>query len=216
MQRKRCPAADDAMTASKPMPPDTLGHCARGTAPAAPEHVPQQSEAAPSPAHDAGGYSSPACYAHEIAPGYFGETPSMAAQELLDLLDRLLQAERAGSGVAAGFRHDYDPGEPGHRLLSAVQREAENNCGILAGLIGGLNATPRAATGDFVARALATRGKAARLAQVSRHQQWVADAIGEALSRIEQRCIRDALCAMRDAHLLHVEACDALIETLQA
>jgi hypothetical protein len=60
------------------------------------------------------------------------------------------------------------------------------------------------------------QGKAARLELVGRQQQWVADTIGQALARIEQGCARDALFALRESHLLHVEACDALIETLQA
>jgi hypothetical protein len=39
-------------------------------------------------------YSSPPCYAHEIAPGYFGEQVAPPKAELLALLNTLLEAER--------------------------------------------------------------------------------------------------------------------------
>jgi hypothetical protein len=214
------------MTDTKAMPPDAADGARQVKTPPEGADSPQQRHAsAPAiaaatsgsrPVQEAGGYSSPACLAHEIAPGYFGESPTLSAQELLELLDRLLQAERAGSNVIAAFLDDHEPDTPARKLLAAVLREGERNETLLAELIGRLGGAPGASSADFVPKALAVQGKAARLELVGRQQQWVADTIGQALARIEQGCARDALFALRESHLLHVEACDALIETLQA
>ena len=161
-------------------------------------------------------YSSPACYAHEIAPDYFGELPTMPAEELVELLNLLLEAERAGAKVLAAFLSDYERGTPEWKQLASVQRDEANNCAILIGLIRRLRGVPSTATGDFLGKALAVEGKTARLHFLNRGQQWVARKIGEALPRLEQGFVRDALVAMHESHLLNIEACDALVETLEA
>jgi hypothetical protein len=165
---------------------------------------------------ETGSYSSPPCYAHELAQDYFGVSPMMPAEELIRLLNVLLEAERAGAKVLAAFLNDYERGTPAWRQLATVQRDEAQNCVILMDLIRSVNGTPSTATGDFLDKALAVEGKAARLQFLNRGQKWVARKIGEALPRLEQGFVRDALRAMRESHLLNIEACDALVETLEA
>ena len=55
----------------------------------------------------------------------------------------------------------------------------------------------------------------ARLKFLNRGQEWVARMIGEALPRLDKDFVRDALLSMHQSHLLNIEACDALVETLQ-
>ena len=160
-------------------------------------------------------YSSPACSAHEIAPDYFGEMPAMSDQEVVELLNVLLEAERAGAKVLAAFLDDYERGTRAWRQLAAVQRDEAKNCAILLDLILRLNGTASSATGEFLGKALSMEGKVQRLKFLNRGQQWVARKIGEALPRMKQELVRDALRAMQESHLLNVEACDALIETLE-
>lgn len=162
------------------------------------------------------GYSSPPCYAHEIAPQHFGESRAMPTAELVELLNVLLEAERAGAKVLAAFLEDYERDTPGWRRLAAVQRDEAENCVILMNLIRRVNGTPSAATGAFLGKALAVEGKVARLQFLNRGQEWVARKIGEALPRLEQNFVRSALLAMHVSHLLNIEACDALVETLEA
>jgi nitronate monooxygenase len=161
------------------------------------------------------GYSSPACSAHEIAPDYFGKTPAMSDQEIVELLNILLEAERAGAKVLAAFLDDYERRTPAWRQLAAVQRDEAKNCAILIGLIERLNGMPSAATGDFLGKALAIEGKVPRLKFLNRGQQWVARKISEALPQIRQEFAREALAKMHESHLLNIEACDALVETLE-
>ena len=162
------------------------------------------------------GYSSPACYAHEFAPDRVEKTPAMSGEELVGLLNALLEAERAGARVLAAFLNDYERDTPPWRQLAAVQHDEARNCAILLDLIRRVNGTPSATTGNFLGKALAVEGKLARLHFLNRGQQWVARKINEALPRLEQVFVRDALLAMRESHLLNIEACDALAETLEA
>jgi 5,10-methenyltetrahydrofolate synthetase len=163
-----------------------------------------------------GGYSSPACSAHEIAPGYFGEIPALSGDELISFLNVLLEAERAGARVLAAFLNDFERDSPAWKQLAAVQRDEAKNCAILIDLIRRLNGTASAATGDFLDKALAVEGRVARLQFLNRGQQWVARKISEALPHVKQDFVRDALFAMHESHLLNIEACDALVETLAA
>jgi nitronate monooxygenase len=163
---------------------------------------------------DTNAYSSPACYAHEFAPGH-DRKPPMAAEEIVRLLNTLLEAERAGARVLAAFLNDYERDTPAWRQLAAVQRDEARNCTVLMGLIERLNGTPSAATGKFLGKALALDDRIARLRFLNRGQEWVARKIREALPRVEQDFAYLALFAMEESHLLNIELCDALIEALQ-
>lgn len=162
----------------------------------------------------AAGYSSPACYAHEVAPDYFGEQPAMSREELTKLLNVLLEAERAGAKVLAVFLEDYERDTPAWRQLAVVQRDEAKNCAVLIDLIRRLDGTPSAATGDFVEKALAVEGRIERLKFLNRGQGWVARKIREALPDIRDDTCRGALTEMYESHLLNIETCEALIETL--
>jgi 5,10-methenyltetrahydrofolate synthetase len=161
------------------------------------------------------GYSSPACYAHEIAPGYFGEQKGLSHTETLELLNTLLEAERAGAKVLAAFLDEYALQSPAWRQLDKVRRDEAGNCVILISLIRRLGGTPSTATGDFVGKALKIEGRVARLKFLNRGQDWVARKICEALPGLEDAAVRDALAAMHESHLLNIEACEALVETLE-
>jgi 5-formyltetrahydrofolate cyclo-ligase len=163
-----------------------------------------------------GGYASPACSAHEIAPGYFGTVPPMSAEEVIGLLNVLLEAERAGARVLAAFLDDYERDTPAWRQVAAVQRDEARNCAILIDLIQRLGGAPSAATGDFLGKALAVKGRALRLQFLNRGQGWVARKIAEALPNVKEDFVRNALAAMHESHLLNIEACEALEETLHA
>ncbi len=139
----------------------------------------------------------------------------MPTEELIKLLNVLLEAERAGAKVLAEFLIEYPRDTAAWRQLAAVQRDEAKNCAILIDLIRRVNGTASAATGDFLGRALAVEGKVARLKFLNRGQQWVARKIHEALPNVEQTFVRDALFAMQESHLLNIEGCDALVETLE-
>jgi 5-formyltetrahydrofolate cyclo-ligase len=164
---------------------------------------------------ETGGYASPACSAQEIAPDYFGAIPPLTTAELVALLNVLLEAERAGAKVLAAFLEEYPRDAPAWRQLAAVQRDEAQNCAILIDLIRRLEGTPSGATGDFLGKALAVEGKVARLKFLNRGQGWVARKIAEALPQVKQDFVRGALATMHESHLLNIEGCEALAETLE-
>lgn len=140
----------------------------------------------------------------------------MTTGELVGLLNALLEAERAGARALAAYLDDYKRGTPVWRQLAAVQRDEARNSAVLIGLIRRLGGAPSAATGDFLGRALAVEGQAARLQFLNRGQGWVVRKIGEALPRLEQDFVRGALSEMHESHLLNIAACEALVKTLEA
>lgn len=60
-------------------------------------------------------YSSPPCYAHEIAPDDVLDSQTMKTEELVGLLNVLLEAERAGAKVLAAFLNDHERDTPALR-----------------------------------------------------------------------------------------------------
>jgi len=135
----------------------------------------------------------------------------ISAQELMALLNTLLEAERAGARTLAAFLDDYPAQSPAWEELRRVQRDEAVNCSHLIDAIRGLDGEPSGATGDFLGKALAVEGRAARLAFLNRGQGWVARRIAEALPRIGAGPLHDMLSAMHDSHLANIAACDALV-----
>ena len=162
------------------------------------------------------GYNSPACYAHEFPAGSTAHSSGMATGEIVALLNALLEAERAGAKVLAAFLADYERGTPAWKQLAAVQRDEAKNCAILTDLIQRLNGTPSQCTGEFLEKALRITGRVERLYFLNRGQKWVARKIHESLPYIGHDFVRGALFAMQESHLLNIEACDALAETLDS
>jgi 5,10-methenyltetrahydrofolate synthetase len=163
-----------------------------------------------------GAYSSPPCYAHEFDLYGIDDSTAKPRDEVLELLNLLLEAERAGAKVLAAFLNDYERDTPAWTQLAAVQRDEAKNCVILIDLIRRVNGRASTATGDFLRKALAVEGRIERLRFLNRGQDWVARRIGDALPKIERGFVRDALLAMRESHLLNIQACNALVETLEA
>ena len=136
---------------------------------------------------------------------------TMEQTDLLQLLNRLLEAERAGARVLAAYLEEYDPASEAAVKLLAVQRDEARNCAILMGLIRDQGGTPSTATGDFLAKALAVSGRKERLAFLNRGQAWVARKIAEALPGLPEGPLRQALVEMEVSHVDNIEACDRLM-----
>jgi hypothetical protein len=161
-----------------------------------------------------GGYSSPPCYASEVAPDYFGTVPALTRNELLALLCRLLAAEQAGAAAAAAFANDCERDSAAWKRFAALRGGGKKNCVILAELIARLDGNAGRAADDVPGSVQAVQGLRARLEFINCGQRRLARAIHDALPNIEQDFVRRALIGMEDSHLLDIEACEALIETL--
>jgi hypothetical protein len=132
-------------------------------------------------------------------------------QWLIDLLNRLLEAERAGAKVIAALMDTYPEHSTIWEKLREVQRDEARNCAVLKPLVERLGGAPSNATGDFVQKTLAIQDPVERLQFLNRGQGWVVRKIQEALPKIEDPVVRQALDDMVKSHVENIDACDALI-----
>jgi hypothetical protein len=162
------------------------------------------------PASDAGPsaeVSSPACYAHEAADGYMG---FLDRGELVEQLNVLLEAERAGAQVGAHLETDAD--DPELKTLARVIRADEARwCRMLIGALKALDAEPSQAVGAFFGKAMAISDIEARIAFVNRGQGWVVRKLAEMLPQIRDNGLQANLRAMLVAHVQNIETATATL-----
>lgn len=154
--------------------------------------------------------SSPPCYAAEF-PGYFGEAPDPA---VVDGLNALLEAERAGARVLAVLRDSVEVSSPLHALLKALQKDEGANAVLLYQTLRRLGGAASHETGAFVGKTLAIDGLAARLNFVNKGQAWVVRKIDELLPAITDAYARTMLEEMRRSHVANIDACEAALDGL--
>jgi nitronate monooxygenase len=134
----------------------------------------------------------------------------MDAAELGLLLNRLLEAERAGARTLRVYLEELDEATDAHRSIRAIQGDEARNCLTLLELLRSTGVEPSLATGSFYEKAIAIRGWDERLAFLNRGQEWVARHIAKALPRIPGKPEREALSRMHASHLANIAACEAL------
>lgn len=140
-----------------------------------------------------------------------GDMNTMPNEQLAELLNVLLEAERAGAKTLAAFLEQYAPDSPAWQQLHAVQHDEARNCAVLIKALHSIDGVPSKATGDFLGKALAVQGRAARLAFLNRGQGWVARKIAAALPLLPESPVRQMLSEMHDSHLVNIEACNVLL-----
>jgi hypothetical protein len=157
--------------------------------------------------------SSPPCFAADF-PGYFGEGDEAAGVDtrLVERLNALLEAERAGAKVLAILRDGLDHGSAVRDLLDRLQKDEGANAVTLYKTIRRLGGVASHDTGAFVHKTLAINGLAARLAFLNKGQAWVVRKIDEALPDVSDAAAQAMLEAMRRSHLDNIGACAALLD----
>ena len=154
--------------------------------------------------------SSPPCYAAEF-PGYFGEGAEAVSQVVIDGLNALLEAERAGAKVLAIMRDGLDARSAQRPLLERLQKDEGANAVRLYKTICRLGGVASHDTGAFVQKTLAVDGLAARLAFLNKGQAWVVRKIDQVLPDLKDDAAREMLVEMRVSHLDNIAACEALL-----
>ena len=140
--------------------------------------------------------SSPVCAAGAGDDVYMHRA---ATDEVLELLNELLAAERAGTRVARESRRDCATAEE-RDLLSGIFADEANWCRVLTTAIAALGGTPTGETGDFHRRAMAIADLGERLRFLNRGQGWVAKRLGTMIPRLAEGELRSQLIAMRENH----------------
>lgn len=147
--------------------------------------------------------SSPPCFAAEVAPDYFEAAPPIPEAELLEFLNTLLAAERAGAKVIGRYLQGMEASDLRHALQSSGHDEGRY-CVMLREQIERLGGTPTAETGSFYEKAIRIEGVAERLAFLNRGQGWVARELTKVLPRVRDSVLNAALTEMRDTHIVNI------------
>lgn len=135
--------------------------------------------------------------------------------ELVATLNRLLEAERAGTRLALATRRDTT-----NPVLAAFMSDLEKDearwCGMLKAAVEKLGATASDACGDFFDKAMAISDPIERLAFLNRGQAWVVRKIDALTPQVSDETLRAALSDMLANHNENIAATDALIARLRA
>jgi nitronate monooxygenase len=140
---------------------------------------------------------------HEVDPTYLGY---LSTAETIDLLNILLEAERAGAkGVGEMCDAERDPKLA--PLLQEVAKDEARYCAMLTRHIARLGGTPNTATGAFYDKLRAAPSLARKLDLLDRGQGWVVRKLREALAKIDDPMLYTDLTEMADTHDRNIAAC---------
>jgi len=156
--------------------------------------------------------SSPTCLAHEGDDTYMGfaSRPEIAA-----FLNELLEAERAGTGVALRSA-EVAGGTPFADLLRDIHRDEAHWCAMLLKQLKALGEPASAKVGDFQQKALAIPGLPERIAFLNRGQAWVVRKLGDMLPKVRDDALHRDLTEMLKAHEINIERARVLLAQLPA
>ena len=146
--------------------------------------------------------SSPTCQSRAAPDAYMGY---LDRDVLIEELNVLLEAERAGARVGARLVRDTD--DPELKALARVIRADEARwCRMLVEALTGLGATPSQTVGAFYGKAMAIGDVEARIAFVNRGQGWVVRKLTDMLPKVRDDALHTNLRAMLASHELNIEA----------
>lgn len=134
-------------------------------------------------------------------------TTDSAPTALLDALNELLEAERAGARVAMETgRAIADPELAA--LVEDIHRDEVRWCGMLMRTIKSLGATPSSATGAFHGKAMAIANLDERLKFLNRGQAWVIRKLQALIPQVNDAQASADLTDMLQAHHQNISRVD--------
>ena len=146
--------------------------------------------------------SSPVCYAAQADDSYMGYADRA---ELVEELNILLEAERAGARVAARIAADARDAEL-KALAKVIHADEVKWCRALFHALTDLEAEPSKKVGGFYENAMAIEGVEDRLAFVNRGQGWVVRKLRTLTPRIREAGLHEVMRAMLDAHERNIDS----------
>jgi hypothetical protein len=141
--------------------------------------------------------------------------PAFARAEWCAFLNRMLEAERAGARALLEFLGEHARDSETWKVLRKVQADEAHNCVVLGELLKRAGEPYSHATGGFLEKALAVRGRRARLEFLCRGLGWSIREIEAALPRVADEAGAEALGRIRDTHRQSLANCNALAGTLR-
>ncbi|HAK63359.1 MAG: DUF6306 domain-containing protein [Pseudomonadota bacterium] len=130
---------------------------------------------------------------------------------LIEFLNSLLEAERAGAKAATAFRQEYAHG-PAETLIETVRHDEAWCCGMLTRWVTHLGGEPTPQTGSFLEKIMGKQGLEARLAFLNRGQGWVVRELEAMIPALDEGDLRSDLQRMLDMHKTNIADCAAFLE----
>ena len=125
----------------------------------------------------------------------------------------MLEAERAGAKALVVFMDDFPRNGEAWKTLRQIQADEAHNCALIGKLIEKSGAPYSHATGKFYDKAVAVKGRRARIEFLVRGLKWAVRRFDN--ERLEGPA-RDIFVKMRDSHLRSIAACERLLQALPA
>ena len=119
--------------------------------------------------------------------------------ELLNALNELLEAERAGARVALETGREISAADLA-ALVQDIHRDEVRWCSMLLRTINAMGGTPSSTTGAFYGKAMAIMDVDDRLKFLNRGQAWVVRKLEALIPHIEDSVAREELNSMLQAH----------------
>jgi len=130
-------------------------------------------------------------------------TGPISRDELIDFLNELLEAERAGARVALESARDAKDPET-IKLLKAIQDDEARWCAMLLRHIRVLDGTASPRMGAFHGKAMAIADLKERLAFLNRGQGWVVRKLREVTPRVRDDALFADLSHMLSSHIANI------------
>ncbi|MFT5418563.1 MAG: hypothetical protein ACI915_004918 [Gammaproteobacteria bacterium] len=149
---------------------------------------------------------SPPCAMAGVDPAYNGR---MMGDELIEQLNVLLEAERAG---AAGITEVCLPATPSahQAAMKAVAADEGRFCSMLYRHIVRLGGTPGTTVGGFREKLAAVETFPEQLEFLNRGQAWVVRKLRDIVPRIDDALLHTDLMDMLKVHEQNIERCTVL------
>lgn len=137
------------------------------------------------------------------------ETDFFSDEEILELLNSLLEAERAGARAVSVLSHQSSD-TVGRSTLHEIAVDEGRFCAMLTNHIIRFNGLPSLKTGEFLNKILALESFDEKLELLDRGQFWVVRKLQDALSRIGDEKLHDDLLDMLEVHEINIKSAASL------
>jgi nitronate monooxygenase len=141
-------------------------------------------------------------------------TSSFTDAEFAAYLNRMLEAERAGAKALVVYMDDHARDGAAWKTLRRVQADEAHNCVLLGEQLKRLGKHYSHATGEFYDKAVAVKGKRARIEFLVRGLRWAVREFEQALPRMRDEEVRKVFEGMRASHLRSIAACTEVATAL--
>ena len=138
---------------------------------------------------------------HEADDAYMGYATK---EELAAFLNELLEAERAGTGVALRSVEAAN-GAPFVGLLRDIHKDEARWCAMLLRQLKALDMPASTKIGAFQEKCLTIEPLTDRLAFLNRGQGWVVKKLREMLPKVRDDALHRDLAEMLDSHVANID-----------